>query len=174
MAKGKCIIVCSDGERPIANLLLGLISEKGDYEAAVWTDAVFTSNMPSLSSTTKLILISKSKIAKNHHLSVEWKYDDDGKKYGWLANRAVLHVEDLTNYIKDKNTEVSSTIKSIDRNEKPHKKVVSFFKPIANAIADTSKVITTNITSGNEEYKEQFKILINRFVESGLSEFMEA
>lgn len=93
MAKKNCIIVYGNEEAVPANLLVGLIGEKGEYTVALWDEKVYEDSLSKITSDTEIIFIGETKAAKNIIPNIKFEYENTGMKYGWLGNRAVVYVE---------------------------------------------------------------------------------
>jgi hypothetical protein len=196
MANGKCIIVCPDKDKKWANYLLGLIGSSEDYEAAIWTESVYASNAPTLSSHSKIVFIGGMNEAKAVASSIEWTQDKGDLKYGWLGNRAVIQadqwaigvknsqaaVKEQATNIKIKLASAQDLAANILKNKEP--KALRLIKAreaneteIVDPIVTQDTATTTELTIDTPPekegtYSEQLKSLIKEFYENDFASFM--
>lgn len=200
MAKKNCIIVYGNEERVPANLLVGLIGEKGEYTVALWDEKVYEDSLSKITSDTEIIFIGETKAAKNIIPNIKFEYENTGMKYGWLGNRAVVYVEkrllskEEFDYLKTEYKTVDNpfqifndnTIKSEENSntmlEAPAAdnqaiaspfsaaKVFGFAKAKVLDAANNSSLILRS----QEIRKIQYDCVVKTFFADGLAKFMEA
>lgn len=199
MAKKNCIIVCGNEERVPANLLVGLIGEKGEYTVALWDEKVYEDSSSKITSDTEIIFIGETKAAKNIIPNIKFEYENTGMKYGWLGNRAVVYVEkrllskEEFDYLKTEyKTEdnpfqifIDSNTKSEDNSNTTTEapgvanlavappigaaKVFGFAKAMVLDAANNSSLILRS----QEIRRIQYDCVVKSFYEDGLAKFME-
>lgn len=194
MAKKNCIIVYGNEERVPANLLVGLIGEKGEYTVALWDEKVYEDSLSKITSDTEIIFIGETKAAKNIIPNIKFEYENTGMKYGWLGNRAVVYVEkrllskDEFDYLKTEYKKEDNpfaifidTNTNEDNNNAALKlpgitppigaaKVFGFAKSMVKDAANSSGLILRS----QEIRKIQYDCVVKTFFEEGLTKFLEA
>lgn len=195
MAKKNCIIVYGNEERVPANLLVGLIGEKGEYTVALWDEKIYEDSLSKITSDTEIIFIGETKAAKNIIPNIKFEYENTGMKYGWLGNRAVVYVEkrllskEEFDYLKTEykeednpfaifidsntNTEENNNAKLKLPGIKPPigaAKVFGIAKSMALDVANNSSLVLKS----QEIRKIQYECVIKDFFEDGLAKFLEA
>ncbi|KAF5072552.1 hypothetical protein DSECCO2_200310 [anaerobic digester metagenome] len=200
MAKKNCIIVYGNEERVPANLLVGLIGEKGEYTVALWDEKVYEDSLSKITSDTEIIFIGETKAAKNIIPNIKFEYENTGMKYGWLGNRAVVYVEkrllskEEFDYLKTEFKEEDNpfaifndaTIKKEESINAASEllgvanqaitppigaaKVFGLAKSMALDVANSSGLILRS----QEIRKIQYDCVVKEFFEDGLAKFLEA
>jgi len=191
MAKKNCIIVCGNEERVPANLLVGLIGEKGEYTVALWDEKVYEDSLSKITSDTEIIFIGETKAAKNIIPNIKFEYENTGMKYGWLGNRAVIYVEKrllskeefdyLKTEYKTEDNPFQIFIDSTTTTELPGvanlaialpngaAKVFGFAKAMVLDAANSSSLILRS----QEIRKIQYDCVVKTFFTDGLAKFLE-
>ncbi|MEL7660362.1 hypothetical protein [Acetobacterium wieringae] len=182
MAKKNCIIVYGSEETVPANLLAGLIGEKGEYTVALWDEKVYKDSSSKITSDQEIIFIGETKPAKDIIPSIKFEYEISGMKYGWIGNRAVIYVEkrilskeEFEMFKTDYQAQDDLLQKFIESS--PLLKIgLGVGAAITGPIAGVGLLGALGLSwvRGQEIRKSQFDCVIKAFFNDGLAKFMEA
>ena len=189
MAKVFRIITSGAKEYTIANVLSAKISELGKYECTVWEEKKdYNANKATMSSSNYIIYIGPVKDAKALYGtgSINWKYDEEGMRYGWLGTKAVILVDPkFHNFGKfiDKvaTKENSNNFSPAEVGLVAASAAVALPFGIGVGLAVSAKNLLGKKNENSDAPKEKeekrdvlqcYKILIEKFIAEGLNEFM--
>ena len=192
MSTKKAILVTSDNEKVFSNLLLGLISQDGQYDVALWNQKHFKDNEPTIPGRQKLIFLGEDEESKNMIPNIKWEYDQFGMKYGWLGNKAVVYV-DKEPMTKEEYVSFIELIKGRVEDLKKYENESDLVKDQASIVAISTGIgvlaagpilwpvsipllgaawIRRFLKRKRKIYEQRFTYLVTEFHKNGLSKFM--
>lgn len=192
MSPKHAILVSVDDEKVFSNLLFGLISQDGQYDAALWNQKHFRANEPKLSIRQKLIFLGEFEESKNMIPNIKWEYEQFGMKYGWLGNKAVVYV-DKEPMTKEEYVSFIELIKGRVEDLKKYENENDLVKDQASIVAISTGIgvlaagpilwpagipllgaawIRRFLKRKRKIYEQRFTYLVTEFHKNGLSKFM--
>jgi len=95
VVKDQAIIVYEEKNAEYAHLLYNLIYQYSDYDVIEFTEKMFIDNAKTLSSKNKIIFLGMTESAKERMKALQYRFDEYGMGYGYIANHAFINVEKL-------------------------------------------------------------------------------
>lgn len=182
MAKVFRIITSGANEYKIANVLSAKISEIGEYECTIWEEKKdYNGNKATMSSSNFIIYIGPVKDAKALYEtgSINWKYETEGMRYGWLGMKAVILVDSNFDFGK-----LVSKVATKENAKNLATGALGFVAggPIGAGIALGAKSLlgkqkekstdVVEVKEGKRDILQCYKTLIEKFLAEDLNEFM--